>query len=87
MQQDNLDTQDLSSIEQPAMLTAADVATLVRCSIRTVYRLADQGSIPKPVRLGRLIRWPREPFERWIADGCPTPAGAKSSARQSSQIH
>jgi len=54
-----------------AMLTVHDVARMLNCSARTVYRLADSGRIPRPVKLGALVRWPREVVEQWIADGCP----------------
>lgn len=53
------------------MLTAADVATLLACSTKTVYRMVDRGAIPRPIRLGGLLRWRRAQFEQWLADGCP----------------
>ncbi|MBN1436182.1 MAG: helix-turn-helix domain-containing protein [Sedimentisphaerales bacterium] len=55
------------------MLTVNHIATLLDCSPRTVYRLIDQKSIPQPVKFGRIIRWPKEPFMQWITDGCPKP--------------
>jgi excisionase family DNA binding protein len=61
---------------QALLLTVHGVAALLACSPRTVYRLNDQGRIPRPVRIGGMIRWPRPRFERWVADGCPPPAGA-----------
>ncbi|MCD6304615.1 MAG: helix-turn-helix domain-containing protein [Planctomycetes bacterium] len=60
------------------MLTIDGVAAMLACSPRTVYRLVDAGRIPRPVRLGGMIRWPREPFERWIGQGCPPPKERKS---------
>ena len=53
------------------MLTVGDVAALLACSPRTVYRLADSGRMPPPVRLGALVRWPRETIDTWVAGGCP----------------
>ena len=64
------------------MLTVDGVAALLVCSPRTVYRLVDTGRIPRPVRIGGMIRWPREPFERWVAQGCPLPTGPKSRPGQ-----
>ena len=64
------------------MLTIDGVAALLVCSPRTVYRLVDTGRIPRPVRIGGMIRWPREPFERWVAQGCPLPTGPKSRPGQ-----
>ena len=55
------------------MLTVGGVAAMLACSAKTVYRLADRRRIPRPVRLGKLMRWPRPAFEKWIADGCPVP--------------
>ena len=57
--------------QPPALLTVNDVAWLLNCSARTVYRLADSGRIPPPVRLGRLVRWSRRTLEVWLAEGCP----------------
>ena len=55
------------------MLTVSGVAALLDCSTKTVYRLADRRRIPRPVRLGKLMRWPRPAFEKWIAEGCLGP--------------
>jgi len=54
------------------MLTVHDVARMLNCSARTVYRLTDSGKMPRPVKLGALVRWPKAVIERWIADGCPS---------------
>ena len=60
--------------EKATMLTVNDVAKLLACSPRTVYRLADQGNIPQPAKIGGMVRWSRALLEQWITDGCPTPA-------------
>jgi len=56
-----------------ALMTIDEVARLLNCSTRTVYRLNDAGRVPRPVRLGSLLRWNRRVIEQWIADGCPAP--------------
>jgi excisionase family DNA binding protein len=61
----------------PAMLTIDEVARLLSCSTRTVYRLNDAGRMPRPVRLGALVRWNRTEIEQWIADGCPAVKGGR----------
>lgn len=53
------------------MLTVQEVATVLNCSARTVYRLADSGRMPPPFRLGGLVRWSPAVFEAWISHGCP----------------
>ncbi len=52
------------------LLDVRAVALLLDCSPRHVYRLADAGRMPPPVRLGALVRWPRQAVEDWIAAGC-----------------
>ena len=53
------------------LLTVADVAKLIQCSERNVYRLCDGGRMPRPLKIGALIRWSRAVIDQWIADGCP----------------
>ena len=67
------------------MLTADGVATLLACSSRTVYRLTNEGCIPRPARIGGMIRWPRESFEQWIADGCPAPMEGRTQRKQAAK--
>lgn len=57
--------------ELPAMLSVDDVAVLLSCSPRHVYRLSDMGRMPRPVKLGALVRWSRQVIGEWIAQGCP----------------
>ncbi len=53
-----------------ALLDVRAVAALLDCSPRHVYRLADAGQIPPPVRLGSLVRWRRQDLDAWLAGGC-----------------
>lgn len=48
------------------------VAEMLGVSTRTVYRLADAGKMPAPVKLGSLVRWNRARIEVWIEQNCPT---------------
>ena len=68
---ERIDGRDTGPGVEPAMLTVQDVARMLNCSSRTVYRLTDTGRMPRPVKLGALIRWPRETVTRWIAADCP----------------
>jgi len=47
------------------------VAEMLDCSTRHVYRLSDAGKMPRPVKLGSLVRWDRTKIESWITAGCP----------------
>ena len=65
-----------------AMISIDDVATkYLGCSTRHVQRLADSGRMPRPIKLGALIRWQRAVIEQWIADGCPNVRNASKGGR------
>src|SRR4051812_542599 len=56
------------------LLDVRAVAQLLGCSTRHVYRLADDGRMPAPVRVGALVRWQRQTILEWVASGCkPVP--------------
>jgi len=55
------ETMETISGARAALLDVKEVAGLLSCSPRTVYRLADAGRIPAPVRLGTPERGQREP--------------------------
>jgi len=55
-----------------ALLGVKAVAELLDCSVRHVHRLRDGGKMPRPVRLGGLVKWRRAEIEQWVASGCPS---------------
>lgn len=57
--------------ESALLIDVRDVADMLHCSPRHVYRLSDRGGMPRPLKLGTLVRWERAAVERWIANGCP----------------
>jgi excisionase family DNA binding protein len=60
-----------SNSSDAALMNVEDLSALLRCSARTVRRMADSGQMPRPVRLGSLVRWRRSDIDAWLADGCP----------------
>lgn len=48
-----------------------DIAMLLKASTRHVRRLADSGAMPRPIHIGRLVRWQKSTIDEWIAKGCP----------------
>jgi excisionase family DNA binding protein len=56
---------------EAALLDVRSVAGLLGCSTRHVFRLADTGKLPAPIRIGRLVRWRRADLDTWLAS-CPT---------------
>ncbi len=55
----------------PLLVDTNKVAELLNLSPRTVWRLLSAGKLPKPVRIGRSVRWSLTKLESWIAEGCP----------------
>ena len=60
-----------STGEGVLLLSAADLADVLGVSLRTVRRLDSYGKLPRPVRLGRAVRWRRDEVARWVEAGCP----------------
>jgi len=60
-----------TSVDGSLLIDAAEVASLLGISVRTVWRLKDRGKLPKPVSLGSLVRWRRTEIDEWIGAGCP----------------
>jgi predicted DNA-binding transcriptional regulator AlpA len=58
---------------EPLLLTAEDLAQLLRISPATVWRLRAAGKLPRPLdALGRqLVRWRAEEIRRWVDAGLP----------------
>jgi excisionase family DNA binding protein len=51
----------------PACYTVADLARLLQCSERHVWRQIDLGRVPGVLRVGRLGRISRAVADAWIA--------------------
>jgi len=52
------------------LLDVRAVAAMLDCSTRHVYRLADAGKMPAPLKIGSLCRWSKSTVEKWIECGC-----------------
>lgn len=55
------------------LMTAEDVAEIMRVSTRTLWRLRAKGRIPQPLLIGASLRWRRDEVMQWISEGAPTP--------------
>ncbi len=53
------------------LLSAQDLAGMMRVSTRTVWRLLSGGKLPQPIRIGGSVRWRRPDVEDWVRAGCP----------------
>lgn len=53
------------------LLDVKAVSALGVGSPRHIYRLSKTGRMPRPVKIGALVRWRRREILDWIAAGCP----------------
>ena len=53
------------------LLSAEDLARELGFSVRTIRRLDESGRLPRPVRIGRAVRWRRAEVRAWTEAGCP----------------
>lgn len=57
--------------EKPLALSAEEVAKLLGVSERHVWSLNSSGKLPKPIRLGRAVRWSADELRMWLLAGAP----------------
>lgn len=62
-------TDDHQGESLPAVLTAHEVANLLRVNRKTVYAAFKQGEIPGGRRIGGTIRFSRARVLEWLAQG------------------
>jgi len=60
----------------PTFLTAQDVADMLQVDERTILRWAQHDASMPATRLGRVVRFEREPLLRWLARKQPRAARA-----------
>jgi excisionase family DNA binding protein len=49
----------------------SEVARILGISVRHVWTLLAQERLPRPIRLGRSVRWNIEELRAWLAAGAP----------------
>lgn len=66
------DRDDDDGVVAPLLLTIREVARMLSVSERHVRALHSSGGLPRPIRLGRSVRWDREELVAWIQAGAPS---------------
>lgn len=63
----NTQTQSSERLAIPAM----EAAKLLGISERHLWALSTSARLPRPIRLGRSVRWNRAELQEWLAAGAP----------------
>jgi len=63
--------------ELPQVLTADELAALLRVNRKTIYAGFRTGEIPGGRRIGGTIRFSRDAVLRWLAEGQVLPRGSR----------
>ena len=63
------------------LITVKELAEMHAISTRHVYRLLDSGQLPKPLKLGRAIRWDYTEVCHWLESGAPSIAKGSHGAK------
>ena len=58
--------------EESALVDVKEAARMCSISASMLYKLNVAGVLPKPIKLGKLLRWKRQDILEWIDQGCPT---------------
>lgn len=56
---------------EPIAVDARQLAALLACSVRQIWRLRAMKLLPKEIRLGGSIVWNRREILEWFESGCP----------------
>ena len=56
--------------EIPELLTIRELATILKVSQRSIWRLVASGQLVEPLRVGGSIRWRHDTIRDWINSGC-----------------
>ncbi|MCZ6652983.1 MAG: helix-turn-helix domain-containing protein [Planctomycetota bacterium] len=64
--------QETSRVANPAELMAVgELARRLRVSVRQAHRMNKAGLIPRPLRIGGVVRWREDEISRWLQSGAP----------------
>ena len=58
--------------EEKILLSVNEVAAILELNQQTVRNMANDGRMPKPIKVGGSVRWKKDTIFEWIESGCPT---------------
>jgi len=69
--------------DQGMLINTKQAAKLLKVAPRTLWQMYATGKMPRPIRLGRAVRWSLDVLRKWIEDRCPT-EGLRAKSVESS---
>jgi excisionase family DNA binding protein len=57
---------------QGLLVDTREAARLLKISERTLWGMYTRGQMPRPIRIGRAIRFSLDALKKWVEAGCPT---------------
>lgn len=57
---------------KPLAVNASDAAAQLNISRAHFLKLHSSGMVPRPIRLGRAVRWNQQELEAWLNAGAPS---------------
>ena len=57
--------------EHGLLVDSREAAKMLNVSVRTLWSLYNSGAMPKPIRIGRAIRFSYAALREWVDRGCP----------------
>jgi len=58
-------------VDSPLVVSAQELASLLRLGLRTLRTMDASGRLPKPIRIGHSVRWSLEEIKDWLAADGP----------------
>ena len=58
-------------VVEPLLLSARDLAAILRFGLRTIRSMDAAGKLPAPIRIGGSVRWRLDELRAWLDAGCP----------------
>jgi len=62
----------MTTITKTQLLRARELAAILHVSQRHVWRISKVGKLPRPVKVGKCVRWLQSDIETWLDMGCPS---------------
>lgn len=79
--QDTPDDNRSTNFGVPLLISASELAAILKCSTRTIWRMDSAGRLPPPIRFGGQVRWRYQDIVHWIDQNCPPNTASTNNPR------